>query len=121
MKCYYHNDVDAVAICKNCNRGICPKCAAEIENGIACRNRCESEVQALDELMQRGKSAYQKTAGVYMQYAVWLTLSGILFLGFGLLQWQTALALFLVPMGVITLIGALFTYSGSKKFSRRER
>lgn len=41
MNCYYHPEVPAVGVCKSCGRGICTACAAEVEHGIACRERCE--------------------------------------------------------------------------------
>jgi hypothetical protein len=47
MRCYYHHDSEAVGTCKNCGRGLCPACVAEVENGLACQHRCEEEVRAL--------------------------------------------------------------------------
>ncbi len=64
MKCFYHNSIDAVGICKNCNRGVCSECAADLKNGIACKNRCESEVQAVNELINRNKNSHQKASVV---------------------------------------------------------
>jgi hypothetical protein len=37
MKCFYHHTVDAIAKCKNCNKGLCNDCLIELENGIACK------------------------------------------------------------------------------------
>ncbi len=45
MKCYYHHDRDAVALCYWCNRGLCTGCAAEVGDRLACRGRCEAEVE----------------------------------------------------------------------------
>jgi len=44
MKCFYHRDCDAIALCYWCNRGLCPVCAAEVGDRLACRGRCESAV-----------------------------------------------------------------------------
>jgi small-conductance mechanosensitive channel len=39
--------VDAVGICKSCGRGLSRAAAAEFPQGLACRNRCEADVQRL--------------------------------------------------------------------------
>ena len=52
MKCFYHHMTDAVGICKNCNRGVCPPCAAEIADGLACRGVCETEAAAVSKLVR---------------------------------------------------------------------
>jgi hypothetical protein len=53
MKCFYHAEADAVGTCKHCHRGVCRECAAEREGGIACRNRCEAQVDQVNALIQR--------------------------------------------------------------------
>jgi hypothetical protein len=53
MQCYYHQSNPAVGICKNCNRGICVNCAAEVADDIACRNRCEQIVTDMALLIAR--------------------------------------------------------------------
>jgi succinate dehydrogenase/fumarate reductase-like Fe-S protein len=70
MKCFYHNSVDAVAICKNCNRGVCPDCAAEVSNGVACKNRYEAEVEAVNYLINQNKTSYQKASSAYARNAL---------------------------------------------------
>ena len=51
MKCFYHPEADAVAICKNCSRGLCRECVVDVKNGIACKDRCEEDVNALVKLV----------------------------------------------------------------------
>jgi hypothetical protein len=73
MRCFYHGDLDAVAICKSCGHALCHDCCADVGISGACRNRCESDVEALNAIIQRNKSVYQKTSGVYLRNA-WLFL-----------------------------------------------
>jgi hypothetical protein len=47
MKCFDHQDRDAVGICKSCNKGLCRQCAADLGNGLACLNRCEDRARVL--------------------------------------------------------------------------
>jgi len=70
MRCFYHGDVDAVAICKSCGHALCRDCCAEVAGISACRNRCESEVAALNDVNQRNRSAYGKIGGAYKLFAV---------------------------------------------------
>ncbi len=53
MKCFYHAAADAVGSCKHCHRGVCRDCAAERDGGIACRGRCEGQVDQVNALIQR--------------------------------------------------------------------
>lgn len=60
MKCFVHQSADAVGICRNCSRGVCPECAADRESGIACKNRCEAAVDAMDGLVRRNVAVASK-------------------------------------------------------------
>jgi len=51
MNCFKHNDRSAVGICKACAKGVCPECAAELTNGIACKDACEARVQLLNQMI----------------------------------------------------------------------
>jgi len=52
MNCFYHPEITAIGTCKSCSRGLCRECAAEQDGGLACRNRCEQEVDQLTALVQ---------------------------------------------------------------------
>jgi len=51
MKCFYHLQADAVGTCKNCPRALCRECAVVVENGLACQDRYEVKVQALNQMI----------------------------------------------------------------------
>lgn len=121
MKCYYHNESDAVAICKNCGKAVCSECASDVGNGIACKDKCEAEVKALVDLIERNKTAYQKTSGAYSNMALFLVISGALILLFGLLSFSRSAGLssFLMLMGVSLFIGAFLCYSSGRKFLQK--
>jgi hypothetical protein len=50
MKCFYHNDKDAVGICKSCEKGLCIDCAVDLGKGLACKNHCEEDVKRLIDI-----------------------------------------------------------------------
>ena len=54
MNCFYHPTTAAIGTCKSCCKGLCPECAADLGKGLACKGRCEEDVKALNELLERG-------------------------------------------------------------------
>jgi hypothetical protein len=57
MRCYYHNEIEAVGICNAYNKGICSECAEDTGNGLACKDTCIDEVKAVNEIIEK-KNAY---------------------------------------------------------------
>jgi hypothetical protein len=47
MRCFYHQDKEAVGLCKSCAKGVCAECAVDLGNALACRNRCEERAQSV--------------------------------------------------------------------------
>jgi hypothetical protein len=115
VRCFYHHDVDAVAVCKSCSRGLCPACAADVGSGVACRDRCETEVRAINEVIARNKTAYQKTEDAYMRNALFYAVLGALCLTGGFANYL-GYALVLVPAGLVFLLAAFLQYSTARKF-----
>jgi hypothetical protein len=118
MRCFNHSTVDAVAICKNCNRGVCRECATEFPNGIACKGKCEAEVEALNLLLDRGKTEYQKARTAYSRNAIVYLLLAAVFGIWGVTEVPSR-PLLGGPMmlgGLVFVIAAIFNYSLSKKY-----
>jgi len=40
-------------MCKSCQRALCLNCVAEVGKSLACKDRCESDVKSLDEMLKR--------------------------------------------------------------------
>lgn len=53
MKCYNHNDNDAVGVCKSCLKGICTECATDIGGGLACSDECAQTARDSIDLVKR--------------------------------------------------------------------
>jgi len=121
MKCYRHNDTDAVGSCKTCNKGLCHECAFDTSNGLACKDTCIDEVCALNETIERSKkiygigtkpSAIPAGALVYFMFA-------LLFGGWGVYstvkrgEWDT----FPIVMGIGMLVIGVVTYIRSKRLN----
>jgi hypothetical protein len=120
MRCFYHTDREAVGICKSCNRGLCEECGTEVRPGLACRGKCEADVAALNLMIRRSTTAYEKTGVAYRRNALVLLIAGLIFLVFGFLPVvvsQSYKAIFLAPLGCLFLLWSLFSYRSGKQIS----
>ena len=45
----------------------------------SCRGRCETDVATLNDLVERGRTAYQKTSASYFRSGIFVTLLGVVF------------------------------------------
>lgn len=64
MRCFYHQEKEAVGGCKSCGKGLCAECAADLGKGLACRGRCEEDVEALITLIDRNIQIQPTTARI---------------------------------------------------------
>ena len=69
MKCFNHPQVDAIGICKNCNKGLCRDCLTELENGIACTSTCVEELKQINNLINRNKQSFNFASSAHLRNA----------------------------------------------------
>ncbi len=115
MNCFHHPTVVAVGICKNCHRGLCSDCAAPAPNGLACRGRCETEVEALDRIVQRSKTAHAKAAGLYQRGAYVLAAFGVACVAYGVLS--PGASTFFLLMGAVMFAAGVFQYRSGQRYA----
>ena len=118
MKCFNHPDIDAVGICKNCNKGLCMDCLTEVENGIACTSTCVEEVKLVNSLINRSKKSYRTASGAHMKNAFIYAVMGIVFIIFGLSNER--LTWFLSVLGILFLVGAGLSFITANKYKSKE-
>ena len=118
MNCYYHPNQSAVGICKHCQRGLCIACAANEGDSLACKDRHEEQVRAINLLTTRNILQAQRLGPTYRRNAIFYFLSGALFAGFGLYQFRFAglQALFLMFIGFFLLYAAIANLLESRKY-----
>ena len=119
MNCYYHPATAAIAFCKNCCRGLCKECAVDLQNGTACKGRCEAEVAAVIDMVQRGKSAYAKASDSYTKVAIFTGMFALAFIGFGL-QSDNGIKPFLLILGFILLVSSGLYFHSAKRYRSRD-
>jgi hypothetical protein len=110
MKCYYTGH-DAIGLCKACGRGLSLPAATEFPLGLACRGRCETEVQRLIPLHHLNARTQALNAIISGGFSA-LAGAGFLYFsdvraGFSLMGFMGAA---FVLYGVVTGLRAAFTY-----------
>jgi hypothetical protein len=119
VKCYY-DERDAVGVCKYCGRGVCHESGVTVAKGLACKGRCEAEVETLMGIIAKNRTIYQRTAAVYGRYALSTALFGLLFIAFGIFQQQylDRMAIFFDAAGLVILLTAGFAYYNRRKIKK---
>lgn len=116
MHCYTHPTQQANAICKNCNKGVCPLCAIELEDGIACSEYCAEKVKMINGMINRNRNIQGRTKGAYYRSAFIYGAMSILF--FAIAFTYPYMKLYGLAAGAIFLIGGLLTIISGRKLSR---
>jgi len=117
MKCYNHSDAEAVAVCRSCGRALCRACLTEIGLSSSCKGRCESVVATMNDLVERGRTAYQKSSAIQFRNGIFIVLLGMTFLIIGIIpilkgqasDWtyvQFFIGVLFAGMGISSLISA---------------
>lgn len=90
----------------------------EFPNGIACKGKCEAEVEALNVLISKGKTEYQRTSSAYLRTAIVYLIASVAFGIWGVTEVTSRpfLGAPLMVAGVVFAIGAFFNFSLSKKY-----
>ena len=103
MRCFYHEDKEAVGTCKSCGRGLCRACAVELPKSLACRGRCEADAQAVTQLIDRNiqlsstsSRTVQQGRNIRLGCGIFHIAIGVVFLIGGLRD----------QLGVISILGA---------------
>lgn len=108
----------AIAICKNCSRGLCTLCAVEVGNGIACREKCENDVKMLNTMIDRGKTSHERARSSHSITAIFLAALGLVFLGFGISSFRAStLFAYMIGTAFVMLCAALLFYRLGRRYN----
>jgi hypothetical protein len=113
MECFYHEAAPAVGSCRACLKGLCRRCAVELEGGLACPGRCEPMARAVVLAVQQS-ARFQSVSTGFLRSArgLWLGLSAVaLFVGVFVVAWGLSLPAFreVALLGIPFLALALLT------------
>jgi len=123
MRCYYHQDKEAVGSCKSCGKGLCPDCAADVGKGLACRGHCEDDVRAVITLIDRNIKLSPKTAQILessrkvrSSAATFNLVIGVIFIAWGLSDMERFS--FIVILGACFFIFGVFGLLQARKAAK---
>lgn len=116
--CYYHPERPTLGICKHCGRGLCTDCAAVTDDALACKNRHEEQVRGMNLITERGILQARRFGAGYLRNAIFYGLVGILFAGFGGLQYRFLglQAIFFIMIGLFLLYAAAANFIEGRKY-----
>ena len=124
MKCFCHQQQDAVGTCKSCGRGLCPVCAADLGKGLAGRGRCEGDAKVLIALIDRNIRMSRSTEkllatgrGVRSGTFAFNVVLGIAFILWGVTD--PGRLGFLIMIGACFLVFGAFLFVQSRKVARQ--
>ena len=118
MVCYYHPSRQAVGICKHCQRGLCTDCVEEVDDILACKNRCEGKVHAINQLVERNLLQARRLESGYLRGAIFYFMAGAAFVAFGAyeIRWLGLQGIFLLLIGLFLLYAAVTNFIESRKY-----
>lgn len=126
MRCYYHQDKEAVGSCKSCCKGLCSDCAADVGKGLACRGHCEEDVRAVVALIDRNIKLSPKTAQILessrkvrSSAAIFNLIVGVVFIGWGLPNMKRLS--FVVVLGACFLVYGVFGLLQARKAAKQSQ
>jgi hypothetical protein len=96
MECFYHEGAAAAGSCRACLKGLCRRCAVQLEGGLACPDRCEPVVRALVLSLQQSMRFQSVSTGLLRSArGLWLGLTAVAgFVGIFVVAWGLSLPVF---------------------------
>lgn len=108
MRCFYHQDRDAVGSCKSCGKGLCPECAVDLGKGLACRTQCEAAVRTLNELIDRNvrlgpttETMIRRAGSTRVAGTVFFLAMGALFFGWSVIEARQLTLIGMIGLGFL--------------------
>jgi hypothetical protein len=118
MVCYFHPDLPAVGVCKHCQRGLCPGCAAAVSDVLACRDRHEDIVRKTESAAIRAMLQAERAGAGYIRSGVFYGLAGVAFaiLGIVQLRFLGLQAVFFILIGLFLLYASAANFLEGRRF-----
>jgi hypothetical protein len=120
MRCFYHEDREAVGSCTSCGKGLCRECAVDLTKGLACRGRCEQDVSSVIALIDRNIKIAPRTSQILetsrkvrSNTAILNLVMGVLFIIWGFTNDRLS---FIIVLGIAFLIFGVVGLFQARRF-----
>ena len=115
MKCYVHQDRDAIGACKSCQKGLCNDCHTTVDGSLSCQGQCEEDVAVLNFMIEQSRKVYNNLGSQWTPSILINCVAGSLFLAFGIYQFGNSLAWLMIGLGSVMLIGGVLSFRTTKR------
>jgi hypothetical protein len=118
MHCFVHQNAEAVGLCRQCFKAVCPACARPSKAGIACSEECEKLVSEYAQVLEATKGLQGVGSGKKGSYFLLVIWMGLGLFGISLFQMQKY-GFEYAAMGLF--MGAVFTIFGLVEIRKRKK
>ena len=122
MHCFTHRDVPAIAICRNCSRGLCAACMTEFPDGVVCKGHCEArhkeDLQFSNSVRQRHSSLRSRSASTAYISGLWIGGVGLCFIFEGLREIRDTPFHFVTLAGLVMVGGGIYNMLDARRMRR---
>ena len=84
MRCFRHQDKEAIGTCKACGKGVCPECVVTLPLGLVCSKECETRILEIAATFKKSIADSAKTRDKIRNSRLSLIIIAIIF-GIGFL------------------------------------
>ena len=119
MNCFYHSDRNAVGMCKCCNKGLCPDCAADLGEGLACKGVHEEQVKSINFIIEKNAKIYRNAPVNTALVPLFYFFIGLVFFIFGFIL-ESRITNFLIIMGVGFILFAIVVFFRNRALFARK-
>lgn len=116
MKCYKHQDRDAIGLCKSCHKGVCPECSVLVGDSIACADSCQENVDTLSHITERNKEIYKSYTEKWSHSIIVYSAGGAVFISLGLYNPGKIPSWLLITFGIIIIISGIIISTIRSKY-----
>ena len=116
MKCFVHEKIDALAVCRSCGRGLCRDCITEVGLTCSCKGDCEEVVATMNDLVVRGRTQFQKISNAQFRFGITFGLFGLILMALSGVSFANSENgyYFLALASPLLILGALMMYSAKR-------
>ena len=116
MKCFNHPQLDALGVCKNCQKGICSGCLTDTGSGLACNTGdCVQKTEGINRIINRQIKMYGSTQGAVQQRTLFYIAFALFFFIIGAQIHDALMQGVIIAMGVLFILMSVGSYRQQKK------
>jgi hypothetical protein len=83
MHCFNHPTYEAAGVCRNCGRALCHDCIAICEEAVACKGKCETRVEAIQQMITSNQVTTRSLPTQMWQAGIYAVAAGLMFVLMG--------------------------------------